>query len=110
MIFMGNSTKAVVIWAVVALVITGATLLVVTQVINDTNDEVNSSIDRAFEQSEQLQEQAFESAEELQQGIDESVENAGKGEKGSGGTAAPSAEEIQEQVNEQLEAAGIETP
>jgi len=92
MIFMGNGNKAIIIWAVVALIITGATLFVVTQVINDTNETVDESIDRAFDESDEAQDRA-----------NQELKDANKGQQGQ----VPSAEEIQEDINQQLEDAGV---
>ena len=115
MVFMGGGARAMIIWGIVSIVILLLSYLLIVKPILDDTDE---QIDRAFDQSEQIQEDAFESAEELQESIqddvDESIEQGQggrKGEKGNSATGGTSASELQEQiqedVQEQLEEAGV---
>ena len=80
MIFMGNSARAMIVWGIVSIVILLISYLLIVKPILDDTDE---QIDRAFDQSEQLQEDAFDSAEEIQESIQDDVDEAI--EQGSGG-------------------------
>jgi uncharacterized protein with von Willebrand factor type A (vWA) domain len=115
MIFMGGGAKAVAVWGIVSIIILLVSYLLIVKPILDDTDE---QIDRAFNQSEQIQGEAFDNAQELQESIQENVDESldqgqggGKAEKGdnaSGGASASELQEqIQDQVNQQLEDAGV---
>ena len=115
MIFMGGGARAMIVWGIVSIVILLLSYLLIVKPILDDTDE---QIDRAFNQSEQIQDEAFDNAQELQESIQENVDESleqgqggGKAEKGdnaSGGASASELQEqIQDQVNQQLEDAGV---
>ena len=59
-----------IVWGIVSIVILLLSYLLIVKPILDDTDE---QIDRAFDQSEQIQENAFDSAEELQDSIQDDV-------------------------------------